>query len=289
MSEMQQIVALSQAWSRARREQIPALFESLGTREQYGVAVLLLQSEHRDVRDYVLEFATQSLWHDDEHWRDALSREIEGVDLNTQGLFAQQLFVLLSHWEARYIGAALKARLYDALSVQNDDLRYHALVALEQSLEEGPRYWELLLETLKDKDADLRIVASQALGRLGNSEALPALKEAARYSFGVEAFHLLLARLNLGETGLDAELCEALRSDVTTYAALLAIEKYGTERCLESLSQVWQSPFTEPTVRITAARCAAKLGSHDAVELLRELAQKKSGNPELAIEALGMI
>ncbi|MFA5625178.1 MAG: HEAT repeat domain-containing protein [Bradymonadales bacterium] len=282
---LQRLELAANAWSRSEQSSVPALFESLTLEQQYKAIFTLLRSPHRNVRDYALTRAIQNDWCEDEIWQRELAQAINSADYVNDELYAQQLLVLLSYESAQRI-IPHREKLYLALATKHADLRYHALVALEQSLETGERYWDLLLDTLRGQDSDMRIVASQAFVRLANKDALPALEVAARYAFGEEAFHILIARIALGESSLEGELCKALYNDATSYAAILAIERYGSAASLEALASIWRSPFTEPTVRIAAARCAAKFGATDALDLLQSLAKKKSGNPDLAQDAL---
>jgi len=247
----------------------------------------LLGSEYRDVREGVLALCSVETLKEP-GFREHLVAWVSDGEV-FEPLVRQGLLVLISRLEGA-LEDALAAYYRRCFDDVDGDVRYQAFWVAELRNEEGEDYLTRVRAGTKSKDEDLRILASQAICRLRPSWGEEALAEQARYALGLEAFHVLLARLTLGDAvlrlSLEPSLLAYLGDERFVYPAILALRDYGTEACVEGLLRVAGSFLAEPTVRVAAAEAAARHGSEKGRSLLVAFSNKRGGNPSYAAEAL---
>lgn len=290
MMNDQTILALSEHASSSRRRQaLESLFAMEGA-ERAKLALRLLRTEYKDVRDGIFDLASAQLLSSDKAWEEAIIAEVENKDLLAKdALWRQNLLVLIGRFDgilAEPLVKFYRSHLDDA----DEDVCYQALCLAELQLESGDAYLERLKTYTQSADEDLRIVAAQGIGRLKPDWAALELSEMARYASGQEAFHILLARLGLKVKDEQLELVEELKAYLEderyAYPSILALGTYGSASDIDTLLSVARSFFGEPTLKVAAAEAAATLGSAEGLKLLKDFAQAKGGNPSYAAEAL---
>ncbi|MCL2325532.1 MAG: hypothetical protein FWC40_03375 [Proteobacteria bacterium] len=285
MDESVLLSALSHG-SASRRASGLEVLCGLGSSAFQSLVLRLLGSEYRDVREGLLALCSVETLKEP-GFREHLVAWVGDEEVDP--LVRQGLLVLISRLEGT-LEDALTAYYRRCFDDADADVRYQAFWVAELRNEEGEDYLARVRAGTSSKDEDLRILASQAICRLRPSWAEEVLTEQARYALGVEAFHVLLARLSLGDAALrlslEPSLVAYLNDERFVYPAVLALRDYGSEACIEGLLRVAGSFLAEPTVRVAAAEAAARHGSEKGRSLLVAFSNKRSGNPSYAAEAL---
>lgn len=162
----------------------------------------------------------------------------------------------------------------------NPDIRYQALLLAEARALQHPDYAALLPDLLRDPDAEVRMVAAQALQRLGDAAHIPALRAAfASARLPEERLHLLNALRALGAPDLCAPLLACLRHGATRFAAIEALGALGDPAATPTLRKLARRWWADPLERVAAAASLCQLGAPDGPELLHGFAH--SGRAEV--------
>lgn len=262
-------------------------FASLSAESQREKFAALLKSSYKDVREGVLEILDAETLNADPAWMEAVIELVDSDPVHELCLCIG-ILALLSRFESKLPKRCLEFG-EACLDTDNDDLTYQAAYFLETQCDERVSYSRKVIQLLDSPDEEIRIIAVQALTRLRLGEAIELLDNCAQRAVGIEAFHILLARLELGNAEkrgeLEPELIRHLWSDKYCYPTVVALKKYGTSNAIQPLLVIANGKWTEPTLRIAAAEAAATLGSVVGIQLLQQFA-KKSGNCAYAKEAL---
>jgi HEAT repeat protein len=163
------------------------------------------------------------------------------------------------------LAAALPAWARDA----NPDIRYQALVVAEARALSSAAYVGHLPSLLGDPDAEVRMLASQALSRLGDRSMVPTLQAAfARARLPEERLHLLDALRALGVPNLCAAYLDCLNHSATRFAALRALGELGDAAAAPTLKKLARRWWSDPFERVAAAASLCLLKSPDGPTLL---------------------
>ena len=281
------LVELANHSSYQVRQQAISAFAALSAEEQQKIFAELLQSSYKDVREGIFDFLSSERLQADHAWLDAIRRQCPESP-SQASLLSIGLLVLLARFE-HPSEPSLLAFGEKCLASEDPDLQYQALFFLELHNDDSPAYLEALPNLLGASDEDVRIIAIQAITRLSPAWGAEKLAEHAKHARGQEGFHTLLGRLSLGDDATRKSLEEALIRDLYDdrfcYPAILALKQYGSETSVPHLLRLAGSFLGEPTMRITAADAAAKLGSSEGLVWLQKFAEK-SGNTEYARQLL---
>ncbi len=287
---MSEILENANHASASTRARALAAFAKLDDDAQRTLFAALLKSEFKDVREGVLDVLSADKIHADPSWIDAVAA-LTDSDPDAEWLLCIGVLALLARFDQKLPANCLVFG-ENCLKAQNDDLRYQAACFLEMQEDSSEDYVTAITGLLNSRDEDLRIVAVQALSRLKPTGCAQKLAEHARHALGLEGFHVLLARLEVGSDDerrqLEPELIRQLVDDRFCYPAIVALKKYGSKLAIEPLLRIASSFLGEPTLRISAAEAAAQLGSQEGIVWLNKFA-KHSANREYAQLALASI
>ena len=261
-------------------------FAALDADGRKAVLAGFLKSPYRDVREGVLDVLDDEALAAD-GWLDALGELIDSSP-EAEPHICIGVLALLARYPA---GLPEKYRRFGMNCVErgDEDVCYQALCFLEQQECGGEEYLGVLEKMLDSRDSEIRIVAIQGVTRLRPAWALEKLEKMAHRAGAYESFHILEARMEIG----DSELRRKLEPDVEhclhdgrfCYPAIVLLKKYGTAAAVDELLGVAGRFFEDDTLRIAAADAAASLGSEKGFAMLKKFA-KRSQNREYAMNAL---
>ncbi len=308
---IEDIVAGASSPSASRRRGALDAWADLDRKPMIEAALRLIASPHRDVRDAVVSHCCEEYSDDEEISRILCDYAAEHAsDLCPEA--AESLLTWLSA-AARRLTPAVMQWVHRALCADDPEIRYRAFCLAEYAEDSSEAYWAHVRASLASDDEDFRIVAAQALvrrsARTGGAPedwVLPALEARLPQAGDTEGFHLRLALLRLSDDAGRAAAVKRLIADIEdarfSYPAIEAVmecgtgEIYGTDdakiikrEATDALLRVSRSIFGEPTVRVLAAATAAKLGSEQALALLRKFAAGRRGNPAYARQLLALL
>ncbi len=123
---------------------------------------------------------------------------------------------------------------------------------------------------LRDRDADVRVVAARALGRLGGAGAVPFLLASLEKPRPLPLSIVTMALMHVGPAAID-ELREGLRSP-SPRAREAAAEILGQHGAMGALDELIEAlGDRDATVRARAATAVGRIGSPRAVDRLLEI------------------
>lgn len=268
-------------------------FMGLHADEQPGIALIFLGSEHRDLREAVLDYCSEDVVAS-KAWTEALKNAVSNDKIASNALLCQGLLVIfqrLSKLEDEFV-----AFYHKCLKHTDADVLYQAYCLAELREETSCEYHDFVKTNIHSEDEDMRIISIQALARLKPDWAIDALKKCAETAVGVEAFHILLSQIHICPPEMRPEFAQKIafyiENERFAFAAVQALYEFGDASVVPALIRYARSVLSEPTTRIAAAAAAAKLGSKDGIKILKKFASSRHGNPSYAkeqLEKLGLL
>jgi HEAT repeat protein len=164
--------------------------------------------------------------------------------------------------------------LIDALNDPRFNVRFEAIIAMSR-MPPDPRLAEALVKILTGKSPALSVIAAWALGRIGDEQALPALRAGLNSSYRSIQSHCARSLATLGDRGVIPELLKRLpveRDYGLRVAYASALGKLGVARALEDLLPLLHDADDESTQQELALAVARIAGKEDYfIRLLRQV------------------
>lgn len=158
------------------------------------------------------------------------------------------------------------------MSADDPDVRYQALYVAEWRKFRGAVYGDRLCARLLDPDAEVRGLAAQALGRVGNvshAALLSAALERARDHD--ERFHLLAALVAVGaKEGLCGRLLACLKRANLRFATIQLLGVLGDREAIPELRKIAGRWWSDPFERVAAAASLCEVGEADGEAQLKK-------------------
>lgn len=312
---VREILARASSSSAAQRRAALERWVELDFPQIVEVALQLIASPYRDVREDVVSFCSEEYSENREVAAvlcEHISRHAEDISIDVK----ESLLVWLTSL-ARFLTPEAVSFVHRCFDDPEAEVRYRAFCVSEYAEDTSEDYWSHVERWLVDEDEDFRIVAVQAVERRalhsGGQVAESMWKKLeSRLSEASEAegFHIRLALLRLSPPACRALAVRRIVSDIEdarySYPAIDAVMRYGSQpqyygmdetgegeatraAAVEALLRVSRSFLGEPTVRTAAAAAAARLGSEVGRALLESFAHSRRANASYARELLGEI
>ncbi|MBQ9244322.1 MAG: hypothetical protein IJ165_14080 [Proteobacteria bacterium] len=263
-------------------------FLAIHDQSKGDAALKLLQTPYKDLSEAILQACTSDIVNTDS-FRNALIAALPEVKSSENDNYRQLFLVLLQRLE-KPLERSLADFCLEALHAKSNDVRYQAFCVAELNNESSPDYIDFVRTSLNDGDEDIRIVAIQAVERLRPEWGTSALSQRAGKAIDTEACHLFITLLKIcteAERPLYSEkLLPYLEDDRFSFTTLQVLAERGTADAVPHILPIAKSFFSEPTVRVTAAFTAAKLGSDEGMNILKKLSESRHGNPTYAKQLL---
>ncbi len=255
-------------------------------KQRFDCVVAMLAAPYKDIREAILDSCSEQ---DIRSWKPNLIEFLKSFVPQEHTLQTQGILVLMQRLDEDFPTEFIEF-YQKCLKIQDPDIQYQAFCLAELREESTPDYLNDVRSFLHSDDVDFRIVAIQALTRLKPDFAFAEIEKRSQSANSLEAFHILLALIRLGNceqrTTHVVKLSQYLEDERYCFAAAQCIFDYGIQDNIPALLQVAKSFFAEPTNRVIAAAAAAKLGSDEGKSLLQKFSQSRHGNPNYARELL---
>lgn len=312
---IREILERASSSSAAQRRAALEMWVELDFPQIVEVALQLIESPYRDVREDVVSFCSEEYPEN----REVAAALCEYVSRRSEDISAEGKESLLA-WltsAAHFLTPEAVSFVHRCFDDPEAEVRYRAFCVAEYAEETSEDYWAHVERWLVDEDEDFRIVAVQAIERRalhsgGQFDESIGKKLESRLSESSEAegFHIRLALLRLSPPACRASAVRRMISDIEdarySYPAIDAVMRYGSQpryyamdesgegeatraSVVEALLRVSRSFLGEPTVRTAAAAAAARLGSEAGRALLESFAHSRRANASYARELLGEI
>ena len=158
---------------------------------------------------------------------------------------------------------------------------------------ERPLLTKQLTSSLEDPDLPVRRSAAAALARMGNKEAIPALRKAHKESMGFMAIYFATALARLGDAHGLAYLKKQLktsRNAIHRKTVLRALGKLGDPSASAWKQLVDESKVVSDEIRIEGMGYLARLGDKEALGWLEKASREKDWPARVkAAEALAPV
>ncbi|MFH1475928.1 MAG: MFS transporter [Verrucomicrobiota bacterium] len=157
------------------------------------------------------------------------------------------------------------AELVEAVTDPSFNVRYEAIVAMARMPPQEP-LTNALIAILKSQEPDLSVAAGWALGRIGDTRALSALRQALHSEYALLRSRSARSLANLGDSASAPLLCELLKSEKhnnirVAYAAALGV--FRAEQALDDLMILLQRLANESLRGEVALAIARIIGSEN--------------------------
>lgn len=313
--QIQGVIERASSSSAAQRRAALETWVDMDRSDLIEVALELIGSPYRDVREDVVSFCCEEYSNDRgvaEILCDYISKHAN--DIST---YAKESLLIWLASVASYLTPEVKSFVGRCFDDADDEIRYRAFCLAEYAEESSEAYWARVEQWLGDEDEDFRIVAVQAIERRVLQSGAPAdeglltrLESQLSRASDTEGFHIRLALLRLCAASERAAAVRRIIGDIEdarfSYPAIDAVMKYGSKAeyygmddagegnatriaAIEALLRVSRGIFGEPTVRTIAAATAAQLGSAAGRELLESFSRSRRGNASYAQELLSSL
>lgn len=163
--------------------------------------------------------------------------------------------------------------MLEALNDPRFNVRFEAVISIARTAPH-PRLTETLAGMVSGTEVALSVVAAWALGRIGDPEALPALREGLNSEYRSVRMHCARALGTLGDKSVSALLHERLQTESDPGLQMAYASALGNLQASEAISTVFDliPSFENQGARLELALSLARMtgSEHQFVRLLRQ-------------------
>ncbi len=160
------------------------------------------------------------------------------------------------------------------LRADDDDLRYHTLIATHHLLGDSPLLRDIVIQALDDRDAEIVVVATQIAVKYGWKEMMPHFLHARSRLLGEDRTQItfsmgaLIDNSELDPSDLPpearqdmiVECVDALSHEPHTAAAIKTLGHLRAQEAAEEINGVMKAWLTHPILKVEAAAALVDLG-----------------------------
>ena len=180
--------------------------------------------------------------------------------------------------------------LLEALHDPRFFVRFEAVVSIARS-DPDPRYVEALTQILQGTEVSLTVMAAWALGRIGDTHAIEALRGGLDAPFGAIKAHCARALGILGDTSIVPELLRRLNADITPGLQMAYASALGSLQAQEGIKPILKlmRETENDGARMELALSLARIvgNEQEFIRLLRQMREDAGTNASQAVFALG--
>ena len=127
--------------------------------------------------------------------------------------------------------------MIEALEDPSFNVRYEAIVSMARTRPD-PQLTEALLSVVQGNEPDLSVAAAWALGRLGDTQAVPALRQALFSDYPLLQTRAARALATLGDAASIPRILERFREEADSGERMAYASALGRLRCAEALPEL---------------------------------------------------